>query len=100
MCVVSLKAACGDDGAIEIAPGMIGVADGQEKQVERPSRAGRIFRQDLLNLRAGNERVGRIVDRAELVDSAFTDRDLIRYFDGLICNDERLDFGHLDLTAA
>ena len=72
------------DGAIEIAPGMIGVAYGEEKQVERPSRAGRIFGQDLLNLRARNQRAGRIVDGAELVDSAFTDRDLIRYIDGLI----------------
>ena len=25
------------EGAIEVAPGMIGVADGEEKQVERPS---------------------------------------------------------------
>ena len=32
-----------DDGAIEIAPSMIGVADGQEKEIERPSGAGRIL---------------------------------------------------------
>jgi hypothetical protein len=75
-----------DDGAIEIAAGMIGVADGQEKQIERPSGTGRVFGQDLLNICARDQRVGRIVDGAELVDSAFLDRDRIGNIDGLIAD--------------
>ena len=97
MCVASLNAAMRDDGAIEIAMGMIRVADGEEKQIERPSGAGLVFRQNLLDLRAGDQRVGWIVDGAELIDSAFRDRDREGNLDGLIRDDGRIDLGYCRL---
>ena len=85
-----------DDRAIEITLCVICVADGKEKEIERPARAGRVFGHDLFNVRARNERAGRIVDGADFVDSAFLDRDREREFDGLIRDDGGIDLGDFD----